>query len=99
MSDRPVMGCKGGSEVGVSWDEGLVLHSNDEEWHPWDESVFGPLPITPGAYWRPDISLSEVWTLGHDGSWHHNLTGEYVSTDDLPGGLTLLGKLNEQEES
>ena len=23
-------------EVGISWDEGLVLHEGDTEWHPWN---------------------------------------------------------------
>ena len=31
-------------EIAVSWDEGLVLHAGDADWHPWDESVYGPYP-------------------------------------------------------
>lgn len=33
--------CTHGAEVGVSWDEGLVLHEGDADWHPWDASVYG----------------------------------------------------------
>lgn len=36
--------CSGGAEVAVSWDEGLVLHEGDDEWHLWDTEVYGPLP-------------------------------------------------------
>lgn len=30
-----------GAEVGVDWANGLVLHENDAEWHPWDNAVYG----------------------------------------------------------
>ena len=38
-----------GEEVAVSWDEGLVLHEGDADWHPWDEAVFGPRPGADGT--------------------------------------------------
>lgn len=31
-------------EVGVDWENGLVLHEGDAEWHPWDEAVYGDRP-------------------------------------------------------
>lgn len=31
-------------EVGVDWVNGLVLHAGDSEWHPWDGSIYDPLP-------------------------------------------------------
>lgn len=31
-----------GAEVGVDWVSGLVLHEGDADWHPWDETVYGP---------------------------------------------------------
>lgn len=34
--------CRGGDETGVDWVNGLVLHSNDHAWHPWDPSVYEP---------------------------------------------------------
>jgi hypothetical protein len=34
-----------GQEVGVDWDDGLVLHENDADWHPWDVAVYGPRPV------------------------------------------------------
>ena len=33
-----------GEEIGVSWEEGLVLHAGDADWHPWDEAVYGARP-------------------------------------------------------
>lgn len=31
-----------GAEVGLDWTTGVVLHENDQDWHPWDEAVYGP---------------------------------------------------------
>lgn len=33
--------CTGGSEVAVSWTEGLVLHEGDADWHAWDPEIYG----------------------------------------------------------
>lgn len=52
-----------------------------------------PRPMVPGAYWRPEVDLSQVWTLNRDHAWHYNLTGQYVSESEVPDGLTLLGAL------
>jgi hypothetical protein len=30
-----------GAEVGVDWVNGLVIHEGDDDWHPWDEAVYG----------------------------------------------------------
>lgn len=54
------------------------------------------LPTQPAAYWRPLVSLSEVWTLMRDGRWHHNITGKYVGAECVPEGLTFLGETKEQ---
>lgn len=37
--------CTDGPTVAVSWDEGLVLHEGDADWHPWDEAVYGSRPV------------------------------------------------------
>ena len=34
--------CAGGEEVAVDWVSGLVLHSGDVDWHPWDDALYGP---------------------------------------------------------
>lgn len=36
-----IKNCSGGAEVAVSWDEGLVLHEGDADWHPWDTEIYG----------------------------------------------------------
>lgn len=51
-----------------------------------------PRPTVPGAYWNPDKSASEVWTLHKNGSWRNNLQNSYTySPSEVPEGLTLLG--------
>lgn len=30
-----------GTEVGVDWVNGLVLHENDTDWHAWDPTIYG----------------------------------------------------------
>lgn len=30
-----------GAEMAVDWVNGLVIHENDTDWHPWDEAVYG----------------------------------------------------------
>ena len=49
------------------------------------------LPTEPGAYWRPNRSLSKVWSLRRDGTWHFNITGKSIPEDEVPDGLELLG--------
>lgn len=34
--------CTNDTEVAVDWQAGEILHEGDADWHPWDESVFGP---------------------------------------------------------
>lgn len=48
------------------------------------------LPTEPGAYWHPDVNLSEVWGLQNDGRWHYNITGEFVSPHQVPSDLVFL---------
>ena len=49
------------------------------------------LPTEPGAYWRPEKSLSDVWSLRFDGSWHHNISMGEVEASAVPRDLQLLG--------
>ena len=38
-----------GAEVGVDWVNGLVIHEGDTDWHPWDETLYGPCPLISEA--------------------------------------------------
>lgn len=64
-----------------------ILREND-----WVEG--NPLPHAPGAYWRPEVDPSEVWTLTPNGRWNHNLSGDdfsFINPTPVPDGLQLLG--------
>lgn len=50
------------------------------------------IPTHPAAYWNPKVSLSEVYSLRGDYTWHYNITGKEISASEVPGDLVLLGE-------
>lgn len=75
-------------------EDGTIHHATIHE-SAWREG--SPRPKEPGAYWRPDVNKSEVWTLTPSGRWHHNLSGEWFRSNgvEVPDGLQLLGLIQE----
>lgn len=68
--------------------DGTVAHARNVHWR-----LGMRRPTAPGAYWNPEVNGSEVWTLNHNGEWHHNLSGTKVNLSHVPDGLQLLGLL------
>lgn len=50
------------------------------------------IPTRPAAYWHPDVSLSEVYSLRGDYTWHYNITGREIPESEVPDDLVLLGE-------
>lgn len=48
------------------------------------------IPTEPAAYWNPKVSLSEVYSLRGDYTWHYNITGKSVPEADVPTDLIKL---------
>lgn len=49
------------------------------------------LPTHPAAYWHPNVSLSEVYSLRGDYTWHYNITGKEIPESEVPNDLVHLG--------
>lgn len=50
------------------------------------------IPTKPAGYWRPDVSLTDVYYLRGDMTWHLSPAGVEIADSNVPHDLVLLGE-------